>query len=64
MFVLIAQKHIERDGRHNSNQPSLARFMYGTIVWKLILAGCMSVVGFRARDCDQLTNKWSGLIKD
>lgn len=24
----------------------------------------MSVVGFRARDADQLTNKWDGLIKD
>ena len=24
----------------------------------------MSVVGFRARDADQITNKWDGLIKD
>ena len=24
----------------------------------------MSVVGFRARDTDQITNKWDGLIKD
>ena len=29
-----------------------------------MLAGCMSVVGFRARDADQITNKWDGLIKD
>ena len=28
------------------------------------MAGCMSVVGFRARDADQITNKWDGLIKD
>lgn len=24
----------------------------------------MSAVGFRARDTDQITNKWDGLIKD
>ena len=30
MFVLIGQKHIEWDGRHNSNQHSLAKFVYGT----------------------------------
>lgn len=28
------------------------------------MAGCMEVVGFRARDTDQITNKWDGLIKD
>ena len=64
MLVLIAQKRIEWDGMHNCNQPSLARFVYGTKAWKLVLAGCMSVVGFRARDTDQITNKWDGLIKD
>lgn len=64
MLVLIAQKRIEWDGRHNSNQPALARFVYGTTAWKLVLAGCMGVVGFRVRDADQITNKWDGLIKD
>ena len=64
MMVLIGQKRIEWDGRHNSNQPSLARFVYGTMAWKLVLAGCLSVVGFRVRDTDQITNKWDGLIKD
>ena len=64
MLVLIGQKQIEWDGRHNCNQPSLAKFVYGTTAWKLVLAGCMSVVGFRARDVDQITNKWDGLIKD
>ena len=64
MLVLIGQKRIEWDGRHNCNQPSLAKFVYGTTAWKLVLAGCMSVVGFRARDTDQITNKWDGLIKD
>ena len=64
MLVLIAQKRIEWDGRHNCSQPSLAKFVYGTTAWKLVLAGCMSVVGFRARDADQITNKWDGLIKD
>ena len=29
-----------------------------------MLAGCMSVVGFRARDTNQITNKWDDLIKD
>ena len=64
MLVLIGQKRIEWDGRHNCNQPSLAKFVYGTTAWKLVLQGCMSVVGFRVRDADQLTNKWDGLIKD
>ena len=64
MLVLIGQKRIEWDGRHNCSQPSLAKFVYGTTTWKLVLAGCMSVVGFRARDVDQITNKWDGLIKD
>ena len=64
MFVLIGRKRIEWDGRHNSNQPSLAKFVYGTMAWKIVLAGCMNVVGFRARDVDQITNKWDGLIKD
>ena len=64
MLVLIAQKRIEWDGRHNCSQPSLAKFVYGNTAWKLVLAGCMSVVGFRARDTDQITNKWDGLIKD
>ena len=64
MLVLIGQKRIEWDGRHNNNQPSLAKFVYGTTAWKLVLAGCMAVVGFRVRDADQLTNKWDGLIKD
>ena len=64
MLVLIGQKRIEWDGRHNCNQPSLAKFVYGTTAWKLVLAGCMSVVGFRARDTDQITNKWDGLMKD
>ena len=64
MLVLIAQKRVEWDGRHNCNQPSLAKFVYGTTAWKLVLAGCMSVVGFRARDTDQITNKWDGLVKD
>jgi hypothetical protein len=30
MLVLIGQKRIEWDGRHNCNQPSLAKFVYGT----------------------------------
>jgi hypothetical protein len=64
MLVLIAQKHIEWDGRHNCSQPSLAKFVYGTTAWKIVLAGCMAEVGFRERDADQLTNKWDGLIKD
>ena len=64
MLVLIGQKRIEWDVRHNCNQPSLAKFVYGTTAWKAVLAGCMSVVGFRARDADQITNKWDGLIKD
>ena len=64
MLILIGQKRIEWDGRHNCNQPSLAKFVYGTTAWKLVLAGCMGVVGFRARDTDQITNKWDGLIKD
>ena len=64
MLVLIEQKRIEWDGRHNSNQPSLAKFVYGTTAWRAVLAGCMGVVGFRARDTDQITNKWDGLIKD
>ena len=64
MLVLIAQKRVEWDSRHNCNQPSLAKFVYGTTAWKLVLAGCMSVVGFRARDTDHITNKWDGLIKD
>ena len=64
MLVLIAQKRLEWDGRHNCNQPALAKFVYGATAWKLVLAGCMAVVGFRARDTDQITNKWDGLIKD
>ena len=64
MLVFIGQKRIEWDGRHNCNQPSLARFVYGNTAWKLVLAGCLSVVGFRVRDTDQITNKWDGLIKD
>lgn len=64
MLVLIGQKRIEWDGRHNCNQPSLAKFVYGTTAWKLVLAGCMGVVGFCVRDTDQITNKWDGLIKD
>ena len=64
MLVLIAQKRVDWDGQHNCNQPSLAKFVYGTTAWKLVLAGCMSVVGFRPRDMDQITNKWDGLIKD
>ena len=64
MLVLIGQKRKEWDGRHNCNQPSLSKFVYGTTAWKAVLAGCMSVVGFRARDADQITNKWDGLIKD
>ena len=64
MLVFIAQKRIEWDGRHNCSQPSLAKFVYGTTAWRLVLAGCMAVVGFRERDADQLTNKWDGLIKD
>jgi hypothetical protein len=64
MLVLIGQKRIEWDGRHNSNQPSLAKFVYGSTAWKLVLAGCMAVPGFRARDADQITNKWDGLIKE
>jgi hypothetical protein len=38
MLVLIAQKCVEWDGRHNCNQPSLAKFVYGTTAWKLVLA--------------------------
>ena len=64
MLVLISQKRIEWDVRHNCNQPSLSKFVYGTTAWKLVLQGCMGVVGFRARDTDQITNKWDGLIKD
>jgi hypothetical protein len=64
MLVLIAQKCLEWDGRHNCNQPALAKFVYGATAWKLVLAGCNAVVGCRARDVDQITNKWDGLIKD
>ena len=64
MLVLIGQKRIEWDGRHNCSQPSLAKFVYGTTAWKLVLVGCMAVVGFRAWDVDQLTNRRDGLIKD
>ena len=64
MLVLIGQKRIEWDGRHNCSQPNHAKFVYGTMAWKIVLAGCMAEVGFRARDADQLTNKWDGLIKD
>jgi hypothetical protein len=64
MLVLIGHKRIEWDGRHNCSQPSLAKFVYRTTAWKLVLAGCMSVVGFRVRNAGQLTNKWDGLIKD
>jgi len=46
MLVLIGAKRIEWDSRHNCNQPSLAKFVYGTTTWKLVLVGCMSVVGF------------------
>jgi hypothetical protein len=58
MLVLIGQKRVEWDGRHNCSQPSLAKFVYGTTAWRLVLAGCMAVSGFRVRDADQLTNKW------
>ena len=64
MLVLISQKRIEWDTRHNCSQPALAKFVYGSTAWKLVLAGCMAVVSFRVRDADQLTNKWDGLIKD
>ena len=64
MLVLIEQKRNKWDGRHNSNQPSMAKFVYGTTAWKLVLSGCMKVASFRARDTDQITNKWDGLIKD
>jgi hypothetical protein len=64
MLVLIGQKRIEWDGRHNCNRPSLAKFVYGSTAWKVVLAGCMSVVGFRVRDADQITNKWDGLVKE
>ena len=30
MLILIGQKRIEWDGRHNCNQPALAKFVYGT----------------------------------
>ena len=63
MLVLIAQKRLEWDGRHNCNRPSLAKFVYGNTAWKVVLAGCMGVVSFRPRDADQITNKWDGLIK-
>ena len=64
MLVLIGQKRIEWDTRHNCNQPSLAKFVYGSTAWKSVLAGCMAVQGFRTRDADQITNKWDGLIKE
>ena len=65
MLVFIGQKRLEWDGRHNCNQPSLAKFVYGTTAWRLVLAGCMRAVGFRARDTtDQITIKWDGLVKD
>ena len=64
MFVLIGQKWIEWNGRQNCSQPSLARFVYETTAWKLVLVRCMAEVGFRVRDIDQITNKWDGLVKD
>ena len=64
MLILIGEKRREWDGRHNCNQPSLAKFVYGTTAWRAVLTGCMSVVGFRVRDIDQITNKWDGLMKD
>ena len=57
MIVLIGQKRIEWDGRYNSNQPSFAKFVYGTTAWKLVLAGCISVVAFRIMDPDQITKQ-------
>ena len=64
MLVLIGQKRLEWDGRHNCNRPSLARFVYGSTAWKVVLEGCLNVIGFRLRDADQITNKWDGLIKE
>ena len=64
MLVLIGQKRVKWDGRHNCSQPSLAKFVYGTTAWRSVLSGCMAAPGFRVRDADQLTNKWDGLIKD
>jgi hypothetical protein len=64
MLILIGQKRIEWDGRHNCNQPSLAKFVYGITAWKIVLAGYLGEVEFRSRDVDQITNKWDGLIKD
>ena len=64
MLVLIGQKRIEWDARHNTNQHNLAKFVYGSTAWRLVLAGCMAVVGFRTRDADQITNKWDGLVKE
>lgn len=58
MLVLIGEKRVEWDGRHNCSQPSLTKFVYGTTAWRLVLAGCMAVPSFRVRDADQLTNKW------
>jgi hypothetical protein len=51
MLVLIAQTHVEWDGRHNSNQPSLAKFVYGTTAWKLVFAGVHGCGGFLGEGC-------------
>jgi hypothetical protein len=31
MLILIGQKRLKWDGKHNCNQPSFAKFVYGTI---------------------------------
>lgn len=64
MLVLVGQKHLEWDGKDNSNQPSFGKFVYATTAWKLGLEGCMSIVIFREKDEDQITKKWDTLIKD
>jgi hypothetical protein len=63
MLVLVGQKHLEWDDKDNSNQPSLAKCVYGTAAWKLALEGCMPTMGIRHKYVDQIIKKWDPLIK-
>ena len=40
------------------------KFTYGIIVQKLVLEGCIDVVGVWFKDAGQVTNKWDGLINN
>lgn len=46
MLVLVGQKHLEWDDKDNSNQPSLAQFVYGTAAWKSGVGGLHAHNGY------------------